>query len=180
MLSFIGDPFEGLEDSSKQTATVPGPGNPEKGGDGTNGEDTPEIMGLLKSCRRVLSLRKNGAVDHVFEVGDLVYDSRTEEHGVVLGEKPDLENLPAQTSNITTKRTKVGETRTYIVLTITTDQQTGQRKTRIRYVNRHNLRLIGEDRNTMTDLDKFCSKQCIQECSPVCSLYKYKRVKDTE
>ena len=159
-----------------------GPGNPEKGGDGTNGQDTPEIMAILKACRAILESKRNPVIQNPpdFEKGDLVYDSRTEEHGIVLGEMPDLETISSQISHKMTKR-KDGETRRYIVLTITTDQENGEKRTRIRYVNRHNLRLIVEkDRNTLTDLDKFCSKQCIQECSSLCSLYKYKRVRTSE
>ncbi len=159
-----------------------GPGNPEVGGDGTGGQDTPEILAILKACRTILDMKRNPAIqDNIFERGDLVYDSRTEEHGVVLGEMPNLDFLPSQVSHTMSKRIKEGETRKYLVLTITTDQDTGKKRTRVRYVNRHNLRLIVEkDRNTLSDLDKFCSRQCIQECSSLCSLYKYKRIRGSE
>ena len=152
-----------------------GPGRPEKGGDGTNGEDTPEIINTLKQFRKIVELRKT--VPGAFEQGDLVYDQRTEEHGVVLGEMPDFSLMHQQISKVLSTKSR---TRRYIVLTVTTDQDTGEKKARIRYVNSHNLRLVPEDRNSMTDLDTFCSKQCIQECSSVCALYKYKRVLDDD
>ena len=148
----------------------------EKGGDGTFGEDTKEIMSLLKSCKRVLETKRSRlGKAGMFVSGDLVYDSRVEEHGIVLGERPILKHLGAQT--------KASETRSriYIVLTITTDQETGELKTRIRYSINHCLRLIEEnDKNSLSDLDIFCSSQCIQECSEDCVLYKYKRVPDEE
>ena len=162
----------------------PCPGNPEKGGDGTGGKDTKEIISLLKSCKKVLEMRKRpDPYDEYFEAGDLVYDQRTEEHGVVLGEKPELNILSYQLSHKMTSRKDCpeGDTIHYIVLTITTDQESGERKTRIRYVNRHNLRRVEEHENiksSMSDLDVFCSKQCIQECSSDCALYKYKRILD--
>lgn len=163
-------------DQDKEDTSKPGPGHPEPGGDGTNGEDTPEIINLLKQFRKIVELRKT--VPGAFEQGELVYDERTSEHGVVLGELPDFDILSQQTSKVLSTKSR---TRKYIVLTITTDQETGARKARIRYVNSHYLRLIPEkDRNSMTDLDTFCSEQCIQECSDVCALYKYKRVADDE
>ncbi len=155
--------------------TSPCPGNPEVGGDGTNGEDTPEIIGLIKQFRKIVELRK--VHEGSYEQGDLVYDNRTQEHGVVLGEMPDFDLLSQQTSMALSTKSR---TRKYIVLTVTTDQETGKRKARIRYVNSHNLRLVPENRNTMTDLDTFCSKQCIQECSDLCALRKYKRVPDQD
>lgn len=163
----------GLSEEDKKSRGEYGPGNPEPGGDGSNGEETPEIMNTLRQFRKIVELRKT--VPEAFEQGDLVYDERNQEHGVVLGELPDFDLMPQQTSKVLSTKSR---TRRYIVLTITTDQESGKKKARIRYANSHNLRLVPEERNSMTDLDTFCSKQCIQECSSVCALYKYKRVAD--
>lgn len=162
--------------------SAPCPGNPEKGGDGSGGKDTEEIIGLLKTCRKILDtrvsdLREKSLFKDYFQRGDLVYDTRVEEHGVVLGEKPRMEALACQGTIMTESR--AGEsTRTYVVLTITT-REDGTKDTRIRYSNRNNLRKISEpDSNPMTDLEKYCSRQCISACGPECVLYKYKTIPD--
>lgn len=170
-----------------------GPGNPEPGGDGTKGEDTKEIVSLIRNCRQVIQLRSiRGKTsnprneENSFEHGDLVYDMRNEEHGVVLGEMPDVDNIIAQISNITTPRMVdyavqdysskgAGNSKTYIVLTITTKDD--KWKTRIRYSNGHNLRLVQESNTPTSDLEIFCSQQCIMDCSADCVLRKYKRTK---
>ena len=150
-----------------------GPGNPEPGGDGTNGEDTKEIIDLIKKCKRVLELRKEAYSD-VFEQGDLVYDMKNQEHGVVVGEKPEDGVIDQQITPVSLAR----RSRTYVVLTITTDEEGGM-KTRIRYSNYRNLRSIQESLkdHSLTDLETFCSSQCIMDCSEDCALIKYKRTR---
>lgn len=183
------DPFDlsPISNSNIKSVATPqqyGPGNPEPGGDGTEGHDTKEIMQTLKNCRKVLNLRsKRGErmeVDYnLFERGDLVYDMRVEEHGVVIGEKPDLRFLVDQVSHISTHRNELGSSKTYIVLTISNrkDEESGETslQTRIRYSNGHNLRLIEETNDAPSDLEKFCNQQCIMECVDDCILRKYKR-----
>ncbi len=156
--------------SEKSSDYIP----PEKGGDGTDGETTPEILSILRKCRRILNFRKNPNADRPFEYGDIVFDSRDMEHGVVLGEMPDLDFIDQQSTFVASKRKEISTK--YIVLTITTDQNSGRRKTRIRYLNKSHLELIEETQNSMSDLDIFCSQQCMHECSPLCSLYKHSRL----
>lgn len=176
------DPFSAAKKAEPQPQ-IYGPGNPEPGGDGTGGHDTKEILQTLHNCRKVLNLRaKRGermtTEYNLFERGDLVYDYRVEEHGVVIGEKPDLDVLTDQVSHISTPRRDISY-RTYIVLTVTTkkDEETGEMKpqTRIRYSNGHNLRLIEETNDAPSDLEKFCNQQCVMECVEDCILHKYKR-----
>ncbi len=151
-----------------------GPGNPEPGGDGTNGVDTKEIVALIKKCKRVLEFRRGTLPDNIFEQGDLVYDKRNKEHGVVLGEKPEVWEIDTQITPVPLER----RSRTYIVLTITTDEN-DELKTRIRYVSYKNLRSIQDSLKdkSLTDLEVFCSQQCIMECSEDCVLRKYKRTR---
>lgn len=190
MSNTIIDPFEYLDPNKDKKY---GPGNPEPGGDGTKGEDTKEIVNLIKNCRQVLQLRSTRGKtsnpykeENSFEHGDLVYDMRHEEHGVVLGEMPDVDNIIAQISNITTPRMVdysvqtyeskgAGNSKTYIVLTITTKDE--KLKTRIRYSNGNYLRLVQESNTPTSDLEIFCSQQCIMECTADCVLRKYKRTR---
>ena len=90
---------------------------------------------------------------------------------------PDIDHIAEQLTYMNSPRPSV--TTRYIVLTITkcSDADTGM-KTRIRYVNKNYLRKLEERIDTMSDLDIFCSKQCIHDCSDLCALYKYKRVRD--
>ena len=183
----IGDIFDSLLSTSnnKSVATPQqyGPGNPEPGGDGSGGVETKEIMQIITNCRKVLNLRaKRGErlypEHNLFERGDLVYDMRVEEHCIVLGEKPEIESLLDQISYTSTPRMEISH-RTYIVLTVSNkvNEETGKEelKTRIRYSNGHNLRLIEETNDAPSDLEKFCNHQCVMECTDECVLHKYKR-----
>ena len=144
-------------------------------GDGTNGEDTEEIISLLKKCKKVMELKKED-YPGTFEQGDLVYDEKNHEHGIVLGEKPDPDVIDEQSRKGRTR------TKTYVILTITARQEEEGEglKTRVRYTNSRYLREIKDSMkdNSLADLDVFCGHQCIMECSDDCVLRKYKRTRD--
>ena len=145
-------------------------------GDGSGGEDTEEIISLLKTCKKVMELKKED-YPGTFEQGDLVYDEKNHEHGIVLGEKPDPDVIDEQS------RKGRARTKTYVVLTITTKQDgidDEGLKTRVRYTNSRYLREIKDSMkdNSLADLDMFCGHQCIMECSDDCVLRKYKRTRD--
>ncbi len=139
-------------------------------GDGTDGKDTDEIISLIKKCRRVLKMKADYGQ---FQYGDLVYDEKNNEHGIIIGEKPDIATIDEQLGILQSSR----RTKTYLVLTITEDDSIDEgKKTRIRYTNSRYLRSIPDslEDNSITDLELFCSKQCIMECSEDCILKKYK------
>lgn len=48
---------------------------------------------------------------------------------------------------------------------------------RVRYVNYKYLKSLNiePEKRPVDDLDTFCNKQCIMECSEDCALWKYKR-----
>lgn len=164
--STSNNPFLDLVDSIKDEEIV---------GDGSGGEDTEEIISLLKRCKKVVELRKED-YPGTFEQGDLVYDEKNFEHGIILGEKPE--------PDIVNEQMRKGRTRsrTYIVLTLTTKSESDGEglKTRVRYTNARFLRGIKDSMkdNSLADLDKFCGHQCIMDCSDDCILRKYKRTRD--
>ncbi len=149
--------------------------DPEVIGDGSAGKDTKEIISLLKRCKKVIELRKED-FPGTFEQGDLVYDEKNSEHGIILGEMPYPDMVDEQM-----RRGRI-RSKTYIILTLTTkSKEEGEGlKTRIRYTNSRFLRGIEDSMkdNSLADLDIFCGHQCIMDCSDDCILRKYKRTRD--
>lgn len=145
------------------------------GGDGTEGQDTEEILKLIKNCRRTIEVkRSNNDNAPYFEAGDLVYDIKHEEHGVVLGQKPELLKTDVDLIMVDPKPRVL----TYMIMTVSKNED-GELKTRIRYTSRGYLRLIPEDhRKALSDLDWHCSMECVSQCCNLCSLSKHKRVRD--
>ena len=141
---------------------------------------------ILKGTR-VLSRRGvRGKKEDKLMVGDLVYDEKNAEYGILLGIKPIIEagegmiNMLAQKSNFA-KIPLIGfpESHTCIVQTISKDEKIGSRPiARIRYTNSKYLKRIEEiheEVQTLSDLDCHCQNECFLECSPECSLWKYKK-----
>ena len=151
-------------------------------GDGTNGEDTKEIMSIIKSCRRIVTYERSTVdTDANFEAGDLVYDIKHEEHGVILGKKPEIVCIEAGTDQngdfVVEEDGPYGAI--YVVLTLSRTDA-GLLKTRVRYTGTRFLRLIMDDRveRRQSDLDWHCSMECVSQCCDLCSLQKHKRIRD--
>ena len=141
---------------------------------------------ILKGTR-VLSRRGvKGKKEEKLMVGDLVYDEKNAEYGILLGIKPNIEagegmiNMLAQKSNFDKiPLTGFPESHTCIVQTISKDEKIGSRPiARIRYTNSKYLKRmeeIHEEVQTLSDLDCHCQNECFLESSPECSLWKYKK-----
>ena len=141
---------------------------------------------ILKGTR-VLSRRGvRGKKEEKLMVGDLVYDEKNAEYGILLGIKPNIEagegmiNMLAQKSNFDKiPLTGFPESHTCIVQTISKDEKIGSRPiARIRYTNSKYLKRIEEiheEVQTLSDLDCHCQNEFFLECSPECSLWKYKK-----
>lgn len=139
---------------------------------------------ILKGTR-VLSRRGvKGKKDVKLMMGDLVYDEKNAEYGILLGVKPIIEcgegmiNHIAQKSNLDKiPLTSFPEYHTCIVMTLSKDQKIGMWTARIRYTSSKYLSRteeIHEEVQTLSDLDCHCQNECFLECSPECSLWKYK------
>ena len=119
---------------------------------------------ILKGTR-VLSRRGvKGKKEEKLMVGDLVYDEKNAEYGILLGIKPIIEagegviNMLAQKSNFDKiPLTGFPESHTCIVQTISKDEKIGSRPiARIRYTNSKYLKRIEEiheEVQTLSDLD---------------------------
>ena len=138
---------------------------------------------ILKGTR-VLSRRgMKGKKDEKLMVGDLVYDEKNAEYGILLGIKPvivgeGMINMLAQKSTLDKiPLSSFPESHTCIVQTISKDEKIGCPIARIRYTSSKYLSRIEEiheEVQTLTDLDCHCQNECFLECSPECSLWKYK------
>lgn len=127
-------------------------------------------------------------------VGDLVKDKRKGIIGIIIGFKPDgalgsegLENAGVNArikvnfnASETTEGTLLGKSPIAILQTLeqpATDGIFEYLEFRIRYVSeKHLIRLepdTGRYNEGLTLLKEHCSNECILECSPDCSLYKY-------
>ena len=152
------------------------------GGDGTDGVMNNDVLNRLKCAREIIMHKDIDASnqDSMFHIGDIVYCENCKEHGIVLGEKPsgNLDRLVDECSKIKLG-TRKKDPRTYVILTINitdTDLLGGPvYDFRIRYVHSRYMNMYDkyEPLNTTNDLENFCNKQCIMECSEDCYLYKY-------
>lgn len=146
--------------------------------------DKEKQIAILKGTR-VLSRRGvKGKKEEKLMVGDLVYDEKNAEYGILLGIKPMIEagegmiNMLAQKSGLDKINLQTfPESHTCIIMTISKDEKIGYQTARIRYTNSKYLKRIEEiheEVQTLTDLDCHCQNECFLECSPECSLWKYK------
>ena len=138
-------------------------------------------IAILKGTR-VLSRRGvKGKKEEKLMMGDLVYDEKNAEYGILLGVKPMIEAGEGVTNFVANKaiQEKINlqtfpEYHICIIMTLSKNQIWGAR---IRYTNSKYLKRIEEihkEVQTLTDLDCHCQNECFLECSPECSLWKYK------
>ena len=134
--------------------------------------------------------------DCALKPGDLVLDQKNNEYGIVLGIKPDdiygkgsLKQILKD--SITTKRQVIQYVKdnldtspnrgTYLLLTM--QKADGDNYTfRIRYTNYRFIEKIPENDifeapESLTDLERHCTEQCIMDCYSECSLWKYRKTK---
>lgn len=138
---------------------------------------------ILKGTR-VLSRRGvKGKKDEKLMVGDLVYDEKNAEYGILLGIRPIIvgegmiNHLAQKATFDKIPLTGFPESHTCIVQTISKDEKIGCPIARVRYTNSRYLSRIEEihkEVQTLTDLECHCQNECFLECSPECSLWKYK------
>ena len=142
-------------------------------------------IAILKGTR-VLSRRGvKGKKEEKLMVGDLVYDEKNAEYGILLGIKPMIEAGTSYTESIARKSVfdkipLIGfpESRICIVMTISKDEKLGCPSARIRYTESSYLSRIEEvheEVQTLTDLDCHCQNECFMECTSECSLWKYRK-----
>lgn len=147
--------------------------------------DKEKQIAALKGTR-VLSRRGvKGKKEEKLMMGDLVYDEKNAEYGILLGIKPMIEAGEGVINFIANKaiQEKINlqtfpEHHTCIIMTISLDKNIGRQTARIRYTNSKYLKRIEEiheEVQTLTDLDCHCQNECFLECSPECSLWKYKK-----
>jgi len=145
-----------------------------------------DIDKLILEGVRVLSRRGvQGKGGERLMMGDLVYDEKNNEPGILLAVKPPIEigkhmedkvaeksmlaNIPIQT---------FPEANTCTVMTLSKDPTTGENMLRVRYTASSHLKRIEEVREevqTLTDLECHCQNECLLECDPECSLWKYRK-----
>lgn len=157
-------------------------------GDKTDGVMNDEVLKRLLNAQEII-MHKNLDIsrsdDDEFNIGDIVYYSTSKEHGIVLGEKPSssIETLVNDVSSIRLG-TKRKHSKTYVILTVYfTESNLNDGKNihdydfRIRYANSNNLKLYQkydyDSKTVRDDLEAYCNKQCIMECSEDCYIYKY-------
>ena len=142
-------------------------------------------IAILKGTR-VLSRRGvKGKKEEKLMMGDLVYDEKNSEYGILLGIKPMIEagegmaNFVAQKSGLDKINLQTfPESYTCIIMTISKDEKIGRQTARIRYTNSKYLKRIEEiheEVQTLTDLECHCQNECFMECNQECSLWKYRK-----
>ena len=154
-----------------------------------NEDDEVNAMGGLKKMEDILKLARLVITDedNEFKFGNVVFDKRNSEFGIVLCKKP---------VDMTTRDLDNGSVRqqdTYLVLTLSEDTRDsseyrhGVLLFRIRYVSESFIQplddtsLVESDNGFSKDLKTFCGEQCFMTCSPSCALYKHSnKVSDEE
>jgi hypothetical protein len=144
-----------------------------------------EEIDVLKGVRVLSQRGVKGKGDEKLMMGDLVYDEKNKENGILLAVKPPIElgkhvknrvagksmlsNIPIQT---------FPEANMCIVMTLSKDPKTGENMLRVRYTASSYLKRIEEiheEVQTLTDLDNHCQNECFMECNQECSLWKYRK-----
>ena len=144
-----------------------------------------EEIDVLKGVR-VLSRRGvKGKGDEKLMMGDLVYDEKNNENGILLAVKPPIEIGKHVENNVAGKSMLANihiqtfpEANTCTIMTFSKDPKTGEHMLRVRYTASSHLRRIEEvheEVQTLTDLDNHCQNECFMECNPECSLWKYRK-----
>lgn len=112
----------------------------------------------------------------IFEFGDIVIDSKNNVLSIVIGpfSIKRFNNPHTLSLNINKKSTND--------LYLTASYSSEDEKYRVRYVNKshlHKLDLeLSRKEKKENDLETYCKKQCICDCSPQCSLWKYGKWKN--
>ena len=148
-------------------------------GDGTEGKTTDPLMTILRLARDVLT--KEYSPTSEFRPGDIVYDSKNNEHGIVLGEKPspvcgNIKQLLSMNSN---QRTS-GNVTMFLATFYKVPGYENNYDWRIRYTNSRYLVKIEDIRlarktQSDSDLKNFCENSCFLDCSADCPLWKYRK-----
>jgi hypothetical protein len=144
-----------------------------------------EEIDVLKGVR-VLSRRGvKGKGDVKLMMGDLVYDEKNNENGILLAVKPPIEVGKYMENNVAEKSMLANipiqtfpEANTCTIMTLSKDPKTGENMLRVRYTASKYLKRIEEvheEVQTLTDLDNHCQNECFLECNPECSLWKYRK-----
>ncbi len=144
-----------------------------------------EEIDILKGVR-VLSRRGvKGKGDVKLMMGDLVYDEKNNENGILLAVKPLIESGKYMENNVAQKSMLANipiqtfpEANTCTIMTFSKNPNTGQNMLRVRYTASKYLKRIEEvheEAQTLTDLDNHCQNECFLECNPECSLWKYRK-----
>lgn len=141
-------------------------------------------INLLKGAQVVSKGGVIGKNNQVLFPGDLVYDEKNKEVGMLLGIKPLIDGDASLIKKFIDKSHQITllnkpEKTTCILLTISYDSEFGVHKTRIRYTKSSYLKKLGDTKSksgdSVSDLDIHCQYECFMECSEECSLWKYKR-----
>lgn len=134
-----------------------------------------ELKKILRLAKLILTRK-----DNPLKLGEIVFDERDHEFGVVLGEKPNGNMLYA--SGLEDHKKLLY--RNYLVMTLTEDD--GNLNFRVRYLNSGMItridvgQKVGENDlkgsiKALSDLEFFCKYQCLLECDEECALWKYTR-----
>ena len=147
-------------------------------GDGTGGKTTDPLMTILRLARDIIT--KEYSPTSEFRPGDIIYDSKNSEHGIVLGEKP-LPVCGNINQLLSTSRQQTGSGVTMLLATFYKVPGEGDTYDwRIRYTNSKCLVKIEDIRlargtQSDSDLKNFCENSCILDCSSDCPLWKYRK-----
>ena len=146
--------------------------------------ETEKQIAVLKGTRALSRRGVKGKKDTKLMCGDLVYDEKNKEYGILLGIKPFIEGGDHFIEEIVRKSTldkipltSFPDPQTCILMTISKDEKLGTWTARIRYTKSGYLSRVEEvheKAQTLTDLEIHCKYECFLECNPECSLWKYK------
>lgn len=149
-------------------------------------EDKKELLKVLELGRSILLGYDKKTLSY-FNNGDLIYDSKNDEYGIYIGEKPitfsgddGLHYFTQQARDLESISSTLA-----LLLTLTKKESEGKDKKdvfdwRVRYTPFNSLRKIQDIKAFLKDKDDkdlkiFCEQQCIQECSEECVLRKYRK-----
>lgn len=158
------------------------------------------IRRLITARDRILKRRD----DFIFSQGSIVFDTYHKEIGFVVGpldvynigyEKVDINSVFGGSNKYNPNKQDIG---TMLIITVPKEykeqeqdntetgngmglsevkREPNKPQYRVRYVNYKYLKSLNiePEKRPVDDLDTFCNKQCIMECSEDCALWKYKR-----
>ena len=150
------------------------------------GDDINKVISLVNSCIAARDRVIEGSSDPNLQLGSIVFDTRDCEIGFVVG-PVDVFGVTKRTY-VTSNKLETGDSYYIIITKVDKDDSNRLEKDsfnfRVRYIKRKSLLPLKLDsniddlsNNSTSDLDIFCSNQCIMECSSECKLYKYKKKK---